>query len=42
MARATAAIQELDSDCARLSLEAVWQRMKKICDQQYLWKLLQY
>ena len=42
MARATAAIQELDSDCARLSLEAVRQRMKKICDRQYLRKLLQY
>jgi len=42
MARATTAIQELDSDCARLSLEAVQQRMKKICDRQYLRKLLQY
>ena len=42
MARATAEIQELDSACARLSLEAVRQRMKKICARQYLRKLLQY
>ena len=42
MARATAEIQELDSDCVRLSLEAVRRRMKTICARQYLRKLLQY
>lgn len=42
MARATTEIQELDADCARLSLEAVRKRMKKICARQYLRKLLEY
>ena len=42
MARATAEVQELDADCARLSLEAVRKRMKKICARQYLRKLLEY
>ena len=42
MARATAEIQDFDSACARLSLEAVRQRMKQICARQYLRKLLQY
>lgn len=42
MARATTEIQELDADCARLSPEAVRQRMKKICARQYLRKVLEY
>lgn len=42
MTRATAEIKQLDSRCARLSLETVRQRMSKICGRQYLRALLKY
>ena len=42
MTRATAEIKQLDSRCARLSLETVRQRVSKICGRQYLRALLKY
>ncbi len=42
MARATTEIKELNSRCARLSLETVRQRMSKIYGRQYLRALLKY
>ena len=42
MARGTTEIKELDSRCARLSLETMRHWIKKICGRQYLRALLKY